>query len=133
MDLEKCKKLVSIMEQAYTILRSGKKPNIKECEKWLKFGEKNVHLIEQILKNKSAAVSEKMCLISVLGLLKMFQGKIKQLRKKGEGVSSTVTRQNEVKRIIWQDLESAFENRIITGSVVNLVHKDMLQFLNDSK
>ena len=36
-------------------------------------------------------------------------------------------------RIRWVDLDSVFQGRICTGTIVNLVHKNFISFLNDSK
>ena len=36
-------------------------------------------------------------------------------------------------RIRWVDLDSVFQGRIRTGTIVNLVHKDLISFLNDAK
>ena len=65
-----------------------------------------------------------------LGILKAFNTKINHLRKKGRG---TALSSQEERSMRWEDLETAFQNRIKTDSIVNLVHVDLKHFLEDAK
>lgn len=131
MSMKKIKLLVRFMQEAYSLIKEKKK-NISslECEQWLKFGKMNIRLTKKFMKKKDEilSVNEKLSLASCLALLKAFTMKIDQLKKKGGSLSYL-----HVKRIKWQDVETAFENRIKTGLVINFIHKDCKHFLEDSK
>ena len=56
--------------------------------------------------------------------------KFKQIQKEGEDNVSRNRKQNIIR---WEDLESAFSNRIRTGNIINLIQEDLRNFLNDVK
>ena len=118
------------MDQAYQLLKDNL--SFELTEKWLKLGKRNIRLINKFFKvNKNKlSVYEKKRITSTLGILKALNTKINQLRKKGRGTA--LSSQEEI-RIRWEDLETAFQNRIKTGSIVNLTHIDLKHFLEDAK
>ncbi|XP_033223722.1 uncharacterized protein LOC117177247 [Belonocnema kinseyi] len=54
-----------------------------------------------------------------------------QLAKKASGLQKK--RKNINDRVKWIDVDKAFDSRVKTSIVVNLVHKDVLTFLDDAK
>ena len=81
-------------------------------------------------KNK-LSVYENKRITFTLGILKAFKTKINQLRKKGRGTA--LPSKEERRRIRLEDLETAFQNRIKIGSIVNLAYIDLKHFLEDAK
>ncbi|XP_046749932.1 uncharacterized protein LOC124413417 [Diprion similis] len=74
-------------------------------------------------------MGEKTKIITTIGLLKSLGEKFKRLRKTGDGTR----KQRRSDRVHWEELVSAFEGRIRTGSITNLKHKDVERFLEDAK
>ncbi|XP_046752097.1 uncharacterized protein LOC124414950 [Diprion similis] len=120
-----CLKLINIMESAYKMLN---KSSPTEIQKWIKFGTQNIRLLNKILP-KALSIGEKTKIITTIGLLKSLAEKFKRLRRTGDGTR----KQRRSDRVHWEELESAFEGRIRTGSITNLKHKDVERFLEDAK
>ena len=131
MDSEYYKRLIRIMNQAYQLLKYNS--SFEFYEKWLKFGKRNICLINKFFKvNKNKlSVYERMRITPTLAILKAFNTKINQLGKKGRGTA--LWSQEERRRIKWEDSETTFQNRIKTGFIVNLAHIKLKHFLVDAK
>lgn len=76
-------------------------------------------------------MGKKSKIIDTLGIKKTLHEKMKEVQKRGKGVR--VNENKKSNRIRWADLESAFESRVRTAVIINLKHKNLLQFLKDSK
>ena len=131
MDSEYYKKLIRITDQTYQLLKYNS--SFELYEKWLKFGKRNIRLINKFFKvNKNKlSVYHKMRITSTLGILKALNTQINQLQKQGRGTA--LSSQEKRRRIRWQDLETAFQNRVKTGSIVNLAHIDSKKILENAK
>lgn len=127
MEANECLKLIKIMEQAYKVLQD--KRSTVEIQKWVRFGSKNVRLLNKILRETVLSVGQKTRILTTIGILKSLTARFKQCQKAGGGLQ----RKNRSDRVQWTDLETAFEGRIRTGVVTNLQHKDLGKFLEDSK
>lgn len=71
------------------------------------------------------------CYQRCIAELKGFKVKLHSLLHRGSGINSK--QQTRKNRVIWEDIESAFKRRIRTGVVVNIVHKDPKEFLEDAQ
>nr|CAI5841578.1 unnamed protein product [Callosobruchus analis] len=67
-------------------------------------------------------------LSTAINNIKSYRTQIKHLRKKGRGIKETAKH-----RVNWEDSQSAFHNRIHSGVITNIKHKDPTYFLEDSK
>lgn len=121
-------KLIKNIEKAYNLLR--RHPQSDEIKKWLKFNNQTIKHLIKILKTTDIQHSEKLQVQAVLGILHSYGSKIKDLAKSGGNLQLGKNRSD---RIVWQDVDSAFQGRIRTGAVVNLRHKDLFEFLDDAK
>lgn len=128
MDSAECLKLINVMEQAYKFLGNGSSSAV--IEKWIALGTRNIRLLNKILRKSASTVGHKMRILTTIGILKSLTAKFRRLEKTGAG---DVRRRRRSDRVQWEDLETAFEGRIRTGAVVNLQHKDLVQFLEDSR
>lgn len=83
----------------------------------------------------SKSVGEKQHITSCVTLMQEFRSMMKSLRKVGgEYKPSNPNRVNYTSsRVKWENVESAFTGRIQTGVVINLQHKDPVEFLNDAE
>ena len=115
------------MENAYELLKSGSR---NQADKWIKTGLQSVKLLKKILKKPNLTTGEKNKLLTTVSSLTSIIENIKHLQRRG---GSIAVRSKIADRIRWVDLDSVFQGRIRTGTIVNLVHKDLISFLNDAK
>ncbi|KAK5637831.1 hypothetical protein RI129_000172 [Pyrocoelia pectoralis] len=92
---------------------------------------KNIRLLEKFIKNSLDDRNEnRLKLESNLALLKSLLVKLKQLKhaseKKGAGTS------NRKRNLVWHTIDSCFNDRLLTGIIVNLNIKDPLKFLKNA-
>lgn len=127
MESIECLKLINIMEEAYRLLKNESSPVV--IDKWVKFGTRNIRLLNKILKISASTVGQKNRILTTIGILKSISAKFKNLRKTGDGVRKL----GRSDRVQWADLETAFDSRIRTGAVINLRHKDLEYFLQDCR
>ena len=86
---------------------------INQADKWIKTGLQSVKLLKTNLKKPNLTTGEK-----------------NKLQRRGRSIA---VRSKIADRIRWVDLDSVFQGRIRTGTIVNLVHKDLISFLNDAE
>nr|CAI5862339.1 unnamed protein product [Callosobruchus analis] len=101
--------------------------NYADLEAGLQECDKTIQRINRNLRN-AATIGEKQRLSTAINNIKSYRTQIKHLRKKGRGIKETVKH-----RVHWEDSQSAFHNRIHTGVITNIKHKDPTHFLQDSK
>nr|CAI5839635.1 unnamed protein product [Callosobruchus analis] len=101
--------------------------NCAELEVGLQECDKAIRRINRNLRN-AATIGEKQRLSTAKNNIKSYRTQIKHLRKKGRGIKETAKH-----RVHWEDSQSALHNRIYTGVITNIKHKDPTHFLEDSK
>nr|CAI5834340.1 unnamed protein product [Callosobruchus analis] len=101
--------------------------NCAELEVGLQECDKAIRRINRNLRN-AATIGEKQRLSTAMNNIKSYRTQIKHLRKKGRGIKETAKH-----RVHWEDTQSASHNRIHTGVITNIKHKDATHFLEDSK
>ncbi|XP_071054718.1 uncharacterized protein [Onthophagus taurus] len=103
-------------------------PAIKDCNR-------NIKVMNAALKVANTS-GEKHHITTCAGHMHGFRSMLKSLRYvTGTGYKPThPTRENfRSLRVKWQDLQTAFSNRMRTGIIINLTHKDPRQFMEDAK
>ncbi|CAH0551035.1 unnamed protein product [Brassicogethes aeneus] len=76
---------------------------------------------------KSESIGTKTHLITTIGHLKRYNVLINNLKHVGGGLKN-----KRSDRIKWEDLTTAFQSRVRTGIIINILHLDPLWFLNDA-
>ncbi|XP_030762218.1 uncharacterized protein LOC115887036 [Sitophilus oryzae] len=100
-----------------------------EVDRFLKLNKKNIKLVLRKLKvDDNLTFGEKLQIENALALLKSYNIQIQRKIIHGSGVRST---SSSSKRILWKQISSAFQSRIITASIVNISHTDTKLFLNE--
>ncbi|CAD6227413.1 GSCOCG00012005001-RA-CDS [Cotesia congregata] len=84
-----------------------------------------------ILLDPTSNVHLQQCIQSNIALLNTYGEKFLGLSHRVVG--GDLGNRAAAAAIKWQDMESAFEGRIKTGSVINLRHTDLKTFLNDAE
>jgi len=49
------------------------------------------------------------------------------------GGDYTGTNNSDAERLVWREIDTAFESRILTGAVINFKHVEPRQFLEDAR
>lgn len=111
-------RVVSIREDSLVEIQQA----IKDCNC-------HIHAMNTALKS-ARTVGEKHHITSSIGLMKGFLTMFKALRVVGGGQVSRRPKPSD--RVKWMDLESAFASRIQTGAIINLQHKEPIEFLADA-
>lgn len=122
--------IVKKFNHVLNILSEGSTNNL-DCTKWLKIVHQHIRLLNRALKNCDTVGTRKKIHTSI-GHLKrikvLLKSKILHIGR-GLGGGAKINRSHRVR---WEDIISAFSNRIRSGVIVNLKHKDVLQFMKDS-
>ena len=88
MNREQSKNIISLIETEYKTLIDDVR--VDKIIKLLIFGTGNIRLLNKILRyNRNLSVGEKTRIQTTIGILKAYNKKIKQLRKKGRGIANT--------------------------------------------
>lgn len=116
--------IVKVCEKSFRLLSS--EHDIRVVNRWLILINKNIRLILKAIKTFRYNPGTISKLQSNLGHLKRFKAYITEARHTGAGAV------NIGNRVKWEDTDSAFKNRIRSAVIINLKHKDLLQFLNEA-
>lgn len=149
--VKKFQNIKNVMTKGCDVAFKSKNP--REIEKWIK--ELKIHI--KLLSSKSKMrmpVYQANAVTDTLRLLMRFEIVLSNLLQKlqssaraGGNVSNQVSSPRSghptvdeatsdqllSDRVKWRDLDSAFENRIRTGVIINITHKDLISFFNDAK
>ncbi|KAJ8950067.1 hypothetical protein NQ314_008073 [Rhamnusium bicolor] len=102
----------------------------RERDIWLKQVKHHIRLFNKAIRKSDLSMGALKKLQTNLGHLKRFKKiVIENLNYIGAGLEVKQKRSNRVK---WEDLVSAFKSRVRTGVIINLKHKDLVEFFNDA-
>ncbi|CAD6243198.1 GSCOCG00012650001-RA-CDS, partial [Cotesia congregata] len=102
---------------------------------WSDIAEEHINALTEILKSPDLNVHEKLKIQFYITQLGSHHERFKRQQQGvvGGGVDPNLGVQLNDTRVIWRDVQSAFNRRIRTGMVVNLLHIDLKNFLLDAK
>ncbi|CAG9836230.1 unnamed protein product [Diabrotica balteata] len=92
---------------------------VEEIESWLKHVDIAISLCFKALKTKNFKIGNIRMWQTKLSHLTVVYNKLKELKDNNYTIK-------------WEDLATVYHGRIQSGVIVNLKHKDVLQFLNDA-
>ncbi|XP_071056220.1 uncharacterized protein [Onthophagus taurus] len=97
-----------------------------------KLNKTNIRLINKFLRSNTDEIGVKRRYQTILCDLKQIELKIKRSLEIARGIKhGRGLHKKRSDRIRWQDVASAFQTRVRTGAIINLVHKDPKAFLED--
>lgn len=99
---------------------------LRQGEVWVKHLKSHIRLCNIAINDADLSVGTLNKLQTNIGHLKRFLILIKNGHV-GQGLSP-----KRSSRVKWEDIISIFEDRVRTGVIINLVHKDITQFLIDA-
>lgn len=97
---------------------------------WLDVCSSTITKLNEKIAKPNLTRGEKQKCQTCMTHLSCVQVEFEQHLQRGGSVQSEET---EEARVEWRDVQSAFQNRIRTGVVVNIKHVDILSFLNDAQ
>ena len=111
----------NVLFQMATCLRT-----IVEFRDWVNQCDTCLQLIVEYQCNEELSVASKQSLASLIARTKTLRAIVQaRFSRVGLGVSGRST----TPKIVWEDVETAFRNRISTGAVINVGYIDLHKFL----
>ena len=124
--------IIRIIENASRILKNSK-TSVIEFNNWNRHINRCIGLVKKALCKPSVNIGLKKKLQTNLGILKRYKVLLKNHHYETNNfVGGGGLKNKRSDRVKWEELNSAFNSRIRTGIIINLKHKDILQFLNDA-
>ncbi|XP_031777427.1 uncharacterized protein LOC107981297 [Nasonia vitripennis] len=96
---------------------------------WLDMCNSTIKELNEKINKSNLSRGEKQKYQTCMTHLSCVQVQLEQHLQQGGSLQSEETEA----RVEWRDVESAFQNRIRTGVVVNIKHVDILSFFNDAQ
>ena len=120
-----CSEIVSKFQQALDIIEKGVSEH--HIQHWVnQITPNQIRRLEKVLRCPGFSVAERAKLQNTIGLLHSIHNRMKLCLKVGAGIQ-------EQPRVVWNEIESAFERRIRTGAISNLRHIDLEAFFEDAE
>lgn len=120
------------MERAYSLLNDKSPP--AERQLWIRYGKKNVTLLNKVLRNRDAlTIHDKFRIQTTLAKLISLTRKFEKSGPRVSGGGDGGGIGGDASKVEWTDVETAFKSRIRTGLVSNVSHRDVGNFLDDAQ
>ncbi|XP_044578974.1 uncharacterized protein LOC123261446 [Cotesia glomerata] len=123
--------LVATVITAYENLEQADQVSQETSLRWFQICENNVQYYTTILLDPTSNVHLRQCVQSNIAILNTYGEKFISLSHRVVG--GDLGHQHQVAAIKWQDMESAFQDRVKTGCVINLRHTDLKAFLREAE
>jgi len=116
-----------LLEQANNVA------TLEECFAWLQRCDECIEQLEKRSRAKRPRLSigNKQSLVARIARLENAKIQL-QRRFIHFGGDYMGTNSNDAERLIWREIDTAFENRIMIGAVINFKHIEPHQFLEDA-
>ena len=124
-----CKDTALTLWRAYQAILSGRAVDEDDINRYLEIGRDALHKVQDSSQNLSVSNKQKLqagiaLISSVLQLLSE--------RRVGAGLNENNPAANNP-AVVWDDVQSAFQNRIKTRVITNRRYLDLLAFMKDAK
>ncbi|XP_015125084.1 uncharacterized protein LOC107046880, partial [Diachasma alloeum] len=120
-------RVIEILEYAY------KNASLHETQRWMDWCGHYIKLYGKVLKKVNLSVGEKNKVQATIATIEYYLEKFRYKQHRGGRLDPFPHSVKLTERVRWKDLQSVFQGRIRTGTIVNLHHKDPLKFLKDAK
>lgn len=122
-----CDEIISSFDQALKLMQEGLSK--KHIDKWVnEIAPDFIEKLQELLHDDQFNVGEKLKLQNTVALLHGIHNQMKLIIKSGAGIAGS-----ESTKVCWNEIERAFDSRIMTGAISNLGHIDVLEFLKDAQ
>ena len=124
-----CKDTALTLWRAYQSILSGCAVDDDDINRYIEMG--HVALLKVQNSSQNLSVPDKQKLQAGVALINSVLHLLSQ-RHVGAGLNANNPAENNP-AVVWDDVQSAFENRIKTGVITNRRHLDLLAFMKDAK
>ena len=124
-----CKDTALTLWRAYQAVLSGRAVDDDDINRYVEMGHTALLHVQNSSQNLS--VSDKQKLQAGIALINSILHRLSE-RRVGAGLNENNAAENNP-AVVWDDVQSAFENRIKTGVITNRRHLDLLAFMKDAK
>jgi len=116
-----------LLEQANNVATLG------ECFAWMQWCYECIERLKERSRAKllRLSIENKQSLVARIARLEGAKTRL-QRRFIHFGGDYTGTNSSDAERLVWREIDTAFENRIMTGAVINFKHIEPRQFLEDA-
>jgi len=111
--------------------------SLSECFTWLQQCDECIKRIEERSRAKlpRLSIGNRQSLVARIARL---EGAKIQLQRRffihfGDDYTGASSSSSDAERLVWREIDTAFENRIMTGAVINFKHIEPRQFLEDAR
>ncbi|XP_036151314.1 uncharacterized protein LOC118648895 [Monomorium pharaonis] len=103
---------------------------LAECFAWLQRCDECIQQLEELsrIKRPRHTVGQRQSLVARIARL---EGKKTRLQRRFVHVGGNYASDN-AKRLVWREIDTAFENRVLTGAIINADYIEPRQFLEDA-
>ena len=110
--------------------QAGRVATLVECFAWLQRCDEFIQRLEEHshLKRPRLAVGHKQSLVARIVRL---EGEKTRLQRRFVHVGGNYASDN-AERLVWREIDIAFENRVLTGAIINTNYIEPRQFLEDA-
>jgi len=118
-----------LLEQANNVV------TLEECFAWIQRCDKCIERVEEhsrAMKLPQLSIGNRQSLVARIAQL---EGAKIQLQRRFIHFNDdyTGTNSSDAERLVWREIDTVFENRIMTGAVINFKHIKPRQFLEDAR
>jgi len=108
--------------------------SLSECFTWLQQCDECIKQLEEHSRAKRPRliVGHRQSLVTRIARLKGARTRLQRRFMPSCDDYASTSDGNNAERLVWQDIDAAFENRVLTGVVINLHHIEPRQFLEDA-
>jgi len=108
--------------------------SLSECFTWLQQCDECIKQLEECSRAKRPrlTVGHRQSLVARIARLEGAKTRLQRRFMPSCSDCASTSDENNVERLVWQDIDTAFENRVLTGVVINLHHIEPRRFLEDA-
>ena len=127
--LEECAVLIPHIENALALLSKFSNVNPVHINRCVENCNASLSTLNKVLRTPSLTTEQKQRCLNIIRQITCLSARFDTLLKQGRGVESNDVISNRVR---WGECDAAFKRRLQTGVIINLIHKDIENFLNDA-
>ena len=126
-----CQEHVKIFEEVEKIL-IYKSMDSEVIEQWVKQCVLSLDSLRELLRKRTLTTAQKQSILYTIARIESIKAKLDAIEKTGYGIVPDLKTDEIKHRVRWIDIHSAFNKRVRTSIITNLVHIDLSTFLKDA-
>jgi len=122
-----CEEILSNFQQVLELMEMGVSEEV--TNKWVnELVPAQIQGLQGLLRCRGFTIAERAKFQNTIGLLHSIHNRMKRFLKSGAGLQD-----QQQPSVVWNEIQSAFDRRILTGAISNLQHTDLSAFFDDAE